>query len=119
MRLIDTVIIMFLLSICALSVDYEIRSFENTNKIYIQGKRKVDSYYFISESFRMTCDGKGFESFSEWQKTCRSLFGLEYIAWSDAQDFMSVDESEKGKLFYGIWSGPMGNGEVYCRRKHG
>lgn len=77
---------------------------------------------FIVQSFKNTCDGKGFESLEEWQLTCRTMFDLEYIAWCPAEEFMVIEnEEDKGNLMYAVWTGNKAlkacSGEVYYRSK--
>ena len=76
---------------------------------------------FIAESFRNTCNGKGFKDLEEWQLSCRALFKLEYIGWCQAQDFMIDEIPGKGELMYGKWIGSENlkecSDEVYCRKK--
>lgn len=79
-------------------------------------KNTCEAEKFITESFKKTCKGEGFNSLNEWQVTCRAMFSLDYIGWSNADDFMEVDyEFSKNKLFYGKWIGSGWDGEVYCR----
>lgn len=80
-------------------------------------RKSLESYRFITESFRKTCNGEGFNSLNEWQQKCGSLWELEYIGWANANEFLEVENKESGELFYGRWIGPFGNGEVYCRKK--
>lgn len=71
---------------------------------------------FIAESFRATCSGNAFKSLNEWQVSCRAMFNLDYIGWSDAENFMEVDyEKSSKRLYYGKWNGQGCSGEVYCR----
>jgi len=75
---------------------------------------------FIAESFKNTCQGKGFKNLDEWQITCRQLFKLDYIAWTFAEDFMIDEAKNCGEpLVYGSWisqSEKNGlSGEVYSR----
>lgn len=73
---------------------------------------------FIFESFKATCEGKCFSSLNEWQQKCKSLWNLEYIAWSNAEDFLDVSyENCDDSLFYGVWISKYGKYEVYCRKK--
>ncbi len=69
-----------------------------------------DSVRFISESFRNVCTEKGFSDFDEWSETCSEMWQLDYIKW---------EKSEKAEcdLYHGMWKGPCGEGEVYCRKK--
>lgn len=117
MKLLNIVIVMGLLSVFIVSADYEISSYKKLHDKSMECREKVDSFSFIFESFRRTCEGQGFSSFNEWQKVCRTMWKLDYIGWARADSFMEVEESEKGTLFYGTWVGPAGNGEVYCRMK--
>ncbi len=73
---------------------------------------KKESLCFISNSFINTCRGKGFDSFEEWQKTCKALWPLDYIAWGDAASFLPV---ENNLCYYAKWTGLELNGEVFCR----
>ena len=94
------------------------KDFKSNVAILKNEKKNELDRKFIEESFKNTCCGKGFSDLNEWQKTCRSLFSLDYIAWSDATEFMDVnDENSEGKLFYGKWTSSSFEGEVYCRRK--
>lgn len=78
--------------------------------------REVNCEKFIAESFRNTCKGKGFKSLNEWQVTCREMFDLDYIGWSNASDFMEVNyETCSKNLYYGKWIFSGVDGEVYCR----
>ena len=76
---------------------------------------------FIAQSFKNTCEGKGFESLEQWQLCCRAMFGLEYIAWCPAENFMIDKAAENGKpcLMYGKWEGSgmleECSGEVFYR----
>ncbi len=76
---------------------------------------------FIAESFRNTCNGKGFKNLEEWQLCCRALFKLEYIGWCEAQDFMIDESPQLGELMYGKWIGcddmKQCSDEVYCRKE--
>lgn len=90
---------------------------ELAHKVYVQ---KV----FIAESFKNTCCGNGFSDLEEWQKCCRQMFSLEYIAWCPAQEFMIDEQSNNlGELMYGKWicknESSKASGEIYCRMKSG
>lgn len=79
---------------------------------------------FIAESFKNTCEGKGFESLEQWQLCCRAMFKLEYIAWCPAENFMIDEAAERGapKLMYGKWiaGAPFeaSSGEVFYRSQN-
>lgn len=118
MRFFDLIIFIFFLSIGVYSAEYEFSSYNKCNEKNNYLKDKVDSYSFIYDSFITTCNGNGFSSLNEWQIKCREMWNLEYIGWTEAEDFMQVQESEKGQLLFGTWVGPFGKGEVYCRSKY-
>lgn len=81
-------------------------------------RNELDSIRFISETFRNTCrgNGKGFSDLVEWQKTCKALWQLDYIGWSQADAFMELEDTKSDILLFGTWSGAVGKGEVYCRK---
>ena len=85
---------------------------EKTAKTY-------DSQRFIYESFKKTCEGKGFSCFLDWQNYCRNNWKLDYIGFSEAEEFCNDFQlNSKGEvLMYGKWKGPYGEGEVYCIKK--
>ncbi len=73
--------------------------------------RKAHNCYaaksFIAQSFKNTCEGKGFDSLEQWQLCCRAMFKLDYIAWSPAENFMIDKAAQNGEsgLMYGRWEG--------------
>ena len=85
---------------------------EKTGKTY-------DSQRFIYESFKKTCEGKGFSCLLDWQNYCRNNWKLDYIGFSEAEEFCNDFQlNSKGEvLMYGKWKGPYGEGEVYCIKK--
>ena len=95
----------------------EIKLFGETEKRKLQTQRRYESLSFISESFKNSVRGQGFTSLVQWQKTCKAMFCLDYIAWTEAENFMVVENGKSGKLLYGKWIGPYGEGNVYCRVK--
>ena len=80
--------------------------------------------HFIAESFKNTCEGKGFESLEQWQLCCRAMFKLEYIAWCPAENFMHDEAAERGcpRLMYGKWMAGVpfeaSGGEVFYRSRN-
>ena len=121
MRLSELVIsaaLFFLLSNCVLS---GIRTNFELSKKVIEAEKKADCVYFVSESFRNTCRGNGFDSLLEWQKSCQMMFGLDYIGYGKADAFLAEEtggENESDSvLYYGSWIGKYGEGEVYERGK--
>ena len=59
----------------------------------MEKKLAFESSRFISESFRETSCGRSFDSFVEWQKTCKALWKLNCISCSRADSFMLVQNS--------------------------
>lgn len=117
MKFIDALVFMFFLSLMVFIYGYSLKSVNRTEEAAFKAKQKFESMEFISESFRNTCNGTGFSSLKEWQKTCKAMWKLDYIGWSEAEDFMEVSKSEKGILMYGKWNGIYGSGEVFCRKR--
>lgn len=72
-----------------------------------EARNRYYSVRFISESFCMTCDGRGFASFEEWGQACSALWQLGEIGCE------TVDEEKY--LVRGSWNGPWGSGTVYCK----
>mgnify|MGYP003309324946 CR=1 FL=1 len=93
-----------------------LRTFENLNDRRESARLLYESTEFISKSFINTCNGSGFENLNEWQKNCREMFQLEYIAWTRADNFMIDSSEDNGELLYGKWIGKSGGGEVFCRK---
>jgi len=113
----DVFLWIVLLSTLIISANYSFKTFRQLEEKSSSFEKKVESTEFISKSFRKACSKEGFTSLNQWQKTCKALWKLEYIAWAEAEDFMDVSESEKGTLMYGKWSGNYGSGEIFCRKK--
>ena len=87
----------------------------------IKSRQAFTAKRFIAESFRKTCEGKGFANLEEWQLCCRAMFGLEYIGWCQAQEFMIDDFEGRGLLMYGKWLASENmkdcSDEVFCRKQ--
>ncbi len=115
MRLLELVVFIYLQSFLIFSFSGGLKSCSLLYSKKMEVKNAFDSERFISESFRNACEGRGFASFVEWQKVCKDMWELDYIAWTEADTFMEIEKPEKGKLMYGRWTGPYGAGEVYCR----
>lgn len=119
MKLFQTIILfLFFYVFCFSSVSLE-KDFKYLCKKNREIRSQTMSTKFIFESFKATCEGKCFSSLNEWQQKCKSLWDLEYIAWSNAEDFMDVSyENCDDALFYGVWISKYGKYEVYCRKKN-
>jgi len=109
----------FLLAVCGyifLSAFLCLMICEKLENLRVTKKIETEVTRFIFESFIETCKGNCYESLNEWQKVNRSLWKLDYIAWSLAEDFMVLPEDNReGDLYYGVWTGEYSSGEVYCR----
>lgn len=117
MKLTEIAVIITVLCIVVFSAYYGLFGIKKINETSEKYKKQASAELFISESFKNTCHGVGFENLNKWQATCRDMWNLDYIGWANAQDFMEVDNtiSEK-ELMYGKWDGVITSGEVYCRR---
>jgi len=118
MKLTDIWLLVVLTGILFLVAKPGIQNLQQASKTQQLLSDKKNAAYFISESFRRTCDGKGFSSLTEWQTACKELWNLQYIGWSSADSFMEVEQENKGLLYYGTWTGSCGTGEVYWRIKN-
>lgn len=69
---------------------------------------------FIAQSFKNTCQGKGFKSFEQWQLVCNALFKLDFIVY---------ELNATGTIAHASWSGIQNfskcGGEVYCKIQNG
>lgn len=117
MKFSDVIVSLVFLSMFFCEFNYGYVSYKKLLEKKESIQSEVESCKFISESFRKTCEGNGFESLKEWQKVCKSLWKLDYIGFADADSFMIVENNSQKKLIYGRWIGPFGHGEVYCRVK--
>ena len=65
---------------------------------------------FISQSFKKTCCGYGFENPEKWKQTCSALFSLEEISYGTVEN--------NSRLFYAKWTGKgklkKCHGCIYC-----
>lgn len=113
MKFLDVMIFLFVFSIFCVLFSGELNLYfelVNKNNEYIEKKTE---YEFISTSFRNSCQGKGFKSLYQWQKVCKDLFNLEYIGWSNADEFMILSDEIKNPVLYGNWRSKEHEGEVY------
>ena len=77
---------------------------------------------FISQSFKNTCSGKGFESLEQWRLVCSALFTLEEISYETAANqsllmhavWIGSSEYEKcsGEVFYRIENEGVGDSDL-------
>lgn len=113
MKFIELITILFLLSIFGFFISGNINAYQKLSKKNYALKNEISACKFISESFRNTCDGNGFDSLYIWQKNCAAMWNLKYIGWCDAKDFLPIPKEYNKKLLYGKWIGPDWEGEVY------
>ena len=114
MRYLEILIILFLLSFSGMFIFGTIKTYKDLSDKNAAIKSEKDACNFISESFKNTCEGKGFESLYKWQKCCSAIWDLKYIAWCDAKDFLPIPKEYDKKVLYGTWIGKNWEGEVYC-----
>lgn len=113
MRYMELLVIMFLLSTFGIFVTSTIGIYK---RLFTENAKILDetsACLFISQSFKNTCDGTGFDSLYQWQKSCKSMWNLKYIAWCDARDFLPIPGEYEKKVLYGKWIGENWEGEVY------
>ncbi len=80
-------------------------------------EKNTDSLIFISGSFTASCNGKGFSSFDEWEKACKSMWQLESIGWEYVGESVPEPGNQIYQVYRGNWKGPYGCGEVFSKRK--
>ena len=118
MKFYDCLLALLFFGIISISISSFLFDFKEIESQIDFKKKQVCSQKFIAETFRNTCKGNGFKNLQEWQITCRDMFGLDYIGWSKADEFM-IDENAQNysQLYYGKWTDCEleCNGEVYCR----
>ncbi|MCI5607230.1 MAG: hypothetical protein SOT46_08715 [Treponema sp.] len=117
MRFTDTVMIFVVIFSLYFSVLAEMKNFFKIENLLLDEKRIYMERKFIDSSFRNICKGKaGFENFNEWQSVCRVMFGLEYIGWSNASDFMKVSyDKSLNQLMCGVWTHGDEECQIFCR----
>lgn len=113
MKYVDVIIFIFLLSIFSVSFSNGIRILKNLSQLNNEYIERKSANKFIFESFKNTCDGKGFDSLIQWQKSCKAMWNLNYIGWSDVRDFSILPNSVTKNILYGNWVGDDFSGEVY------
>ena len=122
MRFTELICFSLILCLCSISVSGSLSGISKIDKRICELKRKSDSLFFISESFKKVCncgddgDGRknGSRSFEEWADMSRSLWKLESIEWKIFEN--TRNEESKEIIYYGCWNGPYGKGEVYARK---
>ncbi len=113
MKLVDVIVLSVILGLFSTVFAEEISGLRKMDLMIEQLQTEADSLIFISESFYSTCEGRGFSSFTEWEKVCKSLWQLESIEWK----IMPVEGGLEEKLICGIWTGAGGEKNVYYRIK--
>lgn len=116
MKLSDSVLLMFLVAFFYLSLENCMFFGNKIENRCREMKDERNMLVFVSESFRNTCENKGFDSLENWQKSCRAMWNLSYIGFTFADSFMDYDFSDS-KIVYGSWIYKDKNYEVYCRIK--
>ena len=113
MRLFDVIVLSLIFCIFSALLTDSISSLRKMDCRIEQLRSENDSLKFISETFCMTCEGRGFASFEDWKAACGALWNLETIEWKLVQT--NSHDEKNGKLMCGLWSGPCGEGQVYYR----
>lgn len=115
MKLSELIVFVLILTVSVNGINSCLKISSNISEELYELRNKEEMLEFISKSFRNTCEGHGFSSLNQWQKSCRALWNLTYIAWADAEEFMIVRNSDEHKLYYGKWERDGEGGEVFCR----
>lgn len=135
MKFYELIILMVLMTVWGVLISGQLKQIMTIEERVEHSFDAAQAYRFISESFRNTCEGKGFKSFDDWEDCCRALWEqkLDYIKWdcvgnsasvSDVSGVNGVSEMktgrfmEDGDLFCGRWSYMGESGEVFARRKN-
>ena len=104
-----SVVIMFLF-LCIISISLRDITFVTATlqKVAEQKFMEYSAKRFISQSFKNTCNQKGFQNLQEWESVCNALYELDSIDWEISDT-----------IVHGKWSGAETikncSGEVYCR----
>lgn len=118
MKYIDLILMFFLISTFFIFISSSGKIYEKLFDKNFSIENETCACRFISESFKNTCDGNGFENLNQWQKTCREMWNLKYIAWCDARDFLPIPNEYDKKVLYGKWIGNNWEGEIYWELKN-
>ena len=117
MKYIELIVCLILLTIYTSLLTNGIKTFVRLDNNNQEIEQRLNSCRFISQSFINTCDGTGFNSLIQWQKECKSLWNLEYIAWCNGKEFLPADKIKNREIIYGKWIGKDFEGEVYWENK--
>lgn len=115
MKYTDLLVFLFLLCVFSVVSASLVKTYSHLSSANDEYVEKINSNIFISESFKNTCQGKGFSSLYQWQKCCKAMCNLKYIGWSDTNDIMIRGDKFKGLALYGTWKGQDYKGEVYWK----
>ena len=109
MRLCSVVVLLLFVGIICVALNDFTFYNASLQKKTAQTFKEYYAKVFISQSFKNTCEGKGFENFEEWQKACYALYKIDSMEWSESDDFV-----------YGRWTGSAEiercSGEVYVKK---
>lgn len=111
MKLTDVIVLAVIISLFSTVFVTEITELKKMDLLLEQLQMKNSSLRFISESFYSTCEGKGFSSLNEWEKTCKSLWQLEEIKW----ELLLENGSSDKYLICASWLDSSGEKKVYYR----
>lgn len=111
MRYIELLIMLTVISVFSIGFQKFLKIDSNLNERNKEINKKTNACRFISESFKNTCEKKGFKDLYQWQKVCKEMWNLEYIGWSNSDKENSFISNKK--IMYGNWVGNDFTGEVY------
>lgn len=112
MGLSDLIVTSALSVFLASGIFSELKGFVKINSRANEVQQKTECLKFVSESFRNACKGLGYQSLDEWKQECGKMWNLDYIGY----EIRNSRDTDGKTVFYGIWTGPYGKGEVYQRK---
>ena len=97
MKLYSAVIIAMFLCIVSISLRQSLFLADSLEKKLLEAFCSYNANKFISQSFKKTCCGYGFENPEKWKQTCSALFSLEDISYGTVEN--------NSRLLYAKWTG--------------
>ena len=115
MRFSDLILLMLLLGFLTTSMAGQFKALGQIETRVERLQTQADSFAFISESFRKTCNGEGFSSLEEWKKSCSVMWPLDYISWQLLDGDAESDAGSSRRIFLGKWTLFGKECEVYAK----
>ena len=111
MRYTELICLLLFISFSSSIISTSVSQISKLNKNLEEIRKKTESLIFISDSFSKICEDEtaDIKTFDEWKNMCKGLWNLEQIEWESCP---AVDK----EIYFGRWTGPYGNGEVYGKK---